>query len=302
MKGNFGIAPTDLNWFSQLRNHSFNQSLVNFWTPTPWNIKRLKKGDFLYFMLKSPIRKIGGYGKFVEYKNMSTIQAWNKYGINNGVLSLNDLNARTNFYTGKHSKKNSINQIGCILLDEIELFDDSQFKTPESFLGVSFARQIVKIKIYEGTTKHSVIAKKSKPKVLPTFQSQKNAQKKTKSVKLAQRKGQPKFRKDILETYDFKCAISGTNEEDALEAAHIEDYINEHSNHIKNGVCLRADIHKLFDRHLIGVDSKYKIFVSSNVGDKEYRKYNGKKLILPKEKRLYPLKKLLADRFLSFRK
>ena len=302
MKSTFGISNTDLNWFSQLRNLGFNQSLVNFWTPTPWNIKSLKKDDFLYFMLKSPIRKIGGYGKFVEYKNMSTSEAWNKYGTNNGVLSLNDLNARTNFYTRKHSQSSSVNQIGCILLDEIELFDDNQFKTPESLLGVSFARQIVKIKIYEGTTKQSVIAKKLKPKVLPTFQSQKNAKKKTKSVQVAQRKGQPKFRKDILEAYDFKCAISGTNEEDALEAAHIENYINEHSNHIKNGICLRADIHKLFDRHLIGVDSKFKISVSSKIGGKEYKKYNGKKLILPKEKRLYPLKTLLTDRFLSFRK
>ena len=137
MKGTFGIANTDLNWFSQLRNDGFNQSLVNFWTPTPWNIKRLKKDDFLYFMLKSPIRKIGGYGKFVEYKNMSTSAAWNKYGTNNGVLSLNDLNARTDFYNHKNSQSSSLNQIGCILLDEIELFDDNQFKAPESLLGVS---------------------------------------------------------------------------------------------------------------------------------------------------------------------
>ena len=65
---NFGIANTDLNWFSQLRNEGYSQSPINFWTPTPWNIKKLQKGDFLYFMLKSPIRKIGGYGRFVEYK------------------------------------------------------------------------------------------------------------------------------------------------------------------------------------------------------------------------------------------
>ena len=49
-------------------------------------------------MLKSPIRKIGGYGKFREYKNMSTTEAWNKYGKNNGVESLDELE-RTKFYS-----------------------------------------------------------------------------------------------------------------------------------------------------------------------------------------------------------
>ena len=66
----FAIAPTDLNWFQQLRTEGVHGNVINFWTPTPWNISRLKKGDKLYFMLKSPIRKIGGFGKFVEYKNM----------------------------------------------------------------------------------------------------------------------------------------------------------------------------------------------------------------------------------------
>ena len=37
---------------------------VNFWTPTPWGVKGLRKGDRLYFMLKAPVRKIGGYGIF----------------------------------------------------------------------------------------------------------------------------------------------------------------------------------------------------------------------------------------------
>ena len=299
---NFGIANTDLNWFSQLRNEGYNQSLINFWTPTPWNIKKLQKGDFLYFMLKSPIRKIGGYGRFVEYKNMSITDAWNKYGKNNGVLSLNDLEGRTKFYAGKRSIKKPVNEIGCILLEELELFDDNKFKTPESLLNVSFPRQVVKIKFYEQTKKQILISKEPVKKVLPKFETQKDAKKKKKNVEQTQRKGQTKFRKDILEAYDYKCSISGTKEEDALEASHIEDYINEHSNHVKNGICLRADIHKLFDKHLIGINNKFKIFVSSKIKDKEYKKYAGKELILPKDINLYPLEELLSERFTSFRR
>ena len=49
-------------------------------------------------MLKSPIRKIGGFGKFVEYKNMKAHEAWKKYGRDNGVENLGQLISRTDLY------------------------------------------------------------------------------------------------------------------------------------------------------------------------------------------------------------
>ena len=73
----FAISPTDRDWFHFLRATGYN-SEINFWTPTPWNISRLSKGDRLYFMLKAPIRKIGGYGHFFEYKNVTVNEAWNE--------------------------------------------------------------------------------------------------------------------------------------------------------------------------------------------------------------------------------
>ena len=82
----FAIAPTDLNWFQQLRTEGLQGKVINFWTPTPWNISRLQKGNNLYFMLKSPIRKIGGYGKFVEYKNMKASEAWKKLASGDGTV------------------------------------------------------------------------------------------------------------------------------------------------------------------------------------------------------------------------
>ena len=43
----FAISPTDLNWFQQLRTEGLQGNVINFWTPTPWNISRLKSGDNL---------------------------------------------------------------------------------------------------------------------------------------------------------------------------------------------------------------------------------------------------------------
>ena len=65
--------------------------MANFWTPTPWSVKGLKPRDKLYFLLKSPIRKIGGWGSFSRYVDMTAEQAWTEYGLGNGVVSRDQL-------------------------------------------------------------------------------------------------------------------------------------------------------------------------------------------------------------------
>ncbi|MGB5959280.1 MAG: GUN4 domain-containing protein [Coleofasciculaceae cyanobacterium] len=73
------------------------------------------------------------------------------------------------------------------------------------------------------------------------------------SRSIAQRRGQPKFRKDLLEAYGYCCAITGCDAEEALEAAHIIPYCETEDNTIYNGLLLRADIHTLFDLNLIAI-------------------------------------------------
>ena len=74
------IAPTDLDWFQQLRQYPV-AGTINFWTPTPWGVKQLKPGHLFYFLLKSPIRKVGGWGTFVAYEDLPASDAWNRYGL-----------------------------------------------------------------------------------------------------------------------------------------------------------------------------------------------------------------------------
>ena len=76
----FAIAPTDTDWFYILRRESLGDA-VNFWTPTPWNVRSLRPSDLWYFRLKAPISKIAGFGTFQEYRNMTASQAWREYGI-----------------------------------------------------------------------------------------------------------------------------------------------------------------------------------------------------------------------------
>ncbi|MEM9577726.1 MAG: HNH endonuclease signature motif containing protein [Pseudomonadota bacterium] len=61
---------------------------------------------------------------------------------------------------------------------------------------------------------------------------------------------QAKFRKALL-TVHSSCAVSGCKTHTMLEAAHIEEVKEADNYDIKNGILLRADLHRLFDTDLM---------------------------------------------------
>jgi putative restriction endonuclease len=71
---------------------------------------------------------------------------------------------------------------------------------------------------------------------------------------IVRRRGQQAFRKALIEAYGGRCAITGCDLTDVLEAAHIHPYRGEKTNDVRNGLLLRADFHTLFDLGLIGID------------------------------------------------
>lgn len=71
---------------------------------------------------------------------------------------------------------------------------------------------------------------------------------------IVQRRGQAKFREDLIKAYSGKCAITGCDAIPALEAAHITPYRGDESNTTANGLLLRADIHTLWDLGMIAVN------------------------------------------------
>ena len=106
--------------------------------------------------------------------------------------------------------------------------------------------------------------------------------------KSKKRKGQSEFRNKVLKAYDYRCAVTGETCIEVLQAAHIQPYINEQSNHVQNGICLRIDIHKLFDEGLITINDDYKIIVSPLLNNSPYKTLNGVKINLPKDPYSYP--------------
>ncbi|MDZ8184383.1 MAG: pentapeptide repeat-containing protein [Nostoc sp. ChiSLP02] len=67
------------------------------------------------------------------------------------------------------------------------------------------------------------------------------------------RPGQEEFKKALIEIYGAKCIITGCNIEEVIEAAHIIPYRNQDSHNIANGLLLRVDLHRLFDKYLLTI-------------------------------------------------
>jgi hypothetical protein len=98
------------------------------------------------------------------------------------------------------------------------------------------------------------------------------------TVLRAIRAGQAKFRNELLSAYGSRCAITGADVEQCLEAAHIADYSGPKSNVVSNGILLRADLHSLFDAGLLSVDPESNaVMVSSKIlGTGTANSLNGK--------------------------
>lgn len=116
------------------------------------------------------------------------------------------------------------------------------------------------------------------------------------------RKGQDAFRNNLIKAYDGKCCICGEDCKESLEAAHIQDYIDERSNNIANGLLLRADFHKLYDKNLIYIDGNYVIHISSQIQSVYYKKFDNIKLNFDLYSSILPSKEALElrkDKFIK---
>jgi len=109
------------------------------------------------------------------------------------------------------------------------------------------------------------------------------------------RDGQQEFRANIIAAYG-RCAVTGCRVVDVLEAAHIIPYVNAASNLVVNGLCLRADIHKLYDRNLIWIEADCLVQVNASLTGSAYATLQGRKLLLPPQAKDHPDRHLLAVR------
>lgn len=99
---------------------------------------------------------------------------------------------------------------------------------------------------------------------------------------IVRRRGQAKFRADLIKAYGGRCAISGCAVAAVLEAAHIKPYLGSHTNVVQNGLLLRGDLHTLFDLKLLRIEPKTRrVAIAEALRGTEYSAFEGRLLTAP---------------------
>jgi hypothetical protein len=113
------------------------------------------------------------------------------------------------------------------------------------------------------------------------------------------RRGQRSFRQGLLALYESRCAISGFGPESVLEAAHILEHASSGLNQMENGILLRADLHALFDDHLLRLDpDTYRVVLDPALRDSPYAEFEGQ-MLRPRVDGSHPSRELLRDRWMG---
>lgn len=68
------------------------------------------------------------------------------------------------------------------------------------------------------------------------------------------RTGQTDFRNRVSMNFGGSCAITGHNITQCLQAAHISPFADDKNNNTSNGILMSADLHLLFDNHLMSIN------------------------------------------------
>lgn len=299
----FYLGITDINWYRYLSQN--NPEDINFWQPGgKSNFKVLKPGAPFLFKLKHPLNKIGGVGFFASHTFLTVSMAWEIFGNRNGVPNYLDF---LNIIRQLRNKENTLDlnpHIGCIVLTNPIFFNEQDWiDLPPDWAK---STQTGKSYITEETIGNQLWQKVEDILAKYSFNNQDDGKKSQlileeppsptygNSILTKVRLGQGAFRVLVTNAYSRRCAISGEKTLPVLESAHIKAFAESGPNFISNGLLLRSDLHKLFDKGYITLTPDLKIEVSRRIKEeyengKEYYKFHGNPLtVLPTKKIDHP--------------
>ena len=118
-------------------------------------------------------------------------------------------------------------------------------------------------------------------RIIRSSQIPANIERKKVVREVLERPYQNQFRKIIMEAYESTCLVTGVRLENVLEAAHIKPVKHKGTDNIFNGICMRADIHTLFDSNHLRIYPNGEISLTDEAKRKENYGALPNKIILP---------------------
>lgn len=115
------------------------------------------------------------------------------------------------------------------------------------------------------------------------------------------RRGQRRFRMNLLTAYSATCAITATTTDFVLDAAHLRPYRGPDSNVTSNGLLLRTDVHTLLDLQLLAIAPEDRtVVVADRLRGTEYARLAGTRIREPGRVEDRPADEVLSAAFDDF--
>jgi putative restriction endonuclease len=256
---------------------------------------------------------VAGYGLVSRFSKLPEWLAWECFGPGNGAATFQEMERRLSALRTKNETQGSgdFKQIGCVILADAVFFPREMWIPQPTDWG----KQNMRYKGYDLTKGEGLRIWREclerRAVLVPREPVDSNfdqpAQRYGTPVLIAPRLGQGTFRVAVTEAYSRACAITQEHSLPVLEAAHIKPYALEGLHSVTNGILLRSDLHRLFDRGYITVTPDYKLEVSKRLKDhfqngKSYYPLHGQEITVPRSMSQRPDLELLRwhnKRFLA---
>ena len=264
------VGNTDHEWFTFLRARQPLDE-VNFWQPSGGDAFRaLDPGEPFFFRLKKPHYAIAGFGLFARHEVVTAKLAWDAFGERNGAPDFATMCARIEKYRQQAPDPVRSYKVGCIMISQPVFFDEKDWVIEPA----GFSRNIVRgagldVGAGEGRRILEACLDRVRAHGVP-FAAEEQAswaaiaegQRYGAAQLIRPRLGQGTFRVAITQAYRGACAVSGEHSLPVLDVAHIQGFAQGGPHDTRNGLLLRTDIHRLFDRGYVTVTPEFNFEVS----------------------------------------
>jgi putative restriction endonuclease len=299
-KGYIGL--TDPDWYAYLSSHPHVDE-VNFWQPHGNRVFRaIKPSEPFFFKLRAPLKGIAGFGFFERFETLPAWLAWECFGEMNGAPDFETMVDRIIHLRGDGGSRSGDFRIGCIMITAPVFFTKDDWVAPPADWASTGIQQGKRYELDSGEGHRVFRECMERANRGDRYWNVDRVAEETprygEPSLILPRLGQGLFSIEVRDAYRGACAVTGEHSGPVLEAAHIVPYGRGGKHRIDNGLLLRSDLHRLYDRGYVTVTPDYEFRVGERLrqefnNGRSYYGLNGSMISLPEREVWQPKREYL---------
>lgn len=254
----------------------------------------LREGEPFFFKLRAPQRFIAGFGFFQRYESMSAHYAWDCFREANGAPTFVAMLERLAKLRKEPTPLTGDFKIGCVMIAAPVFFVPDEWVRPPADWASTGIQQGKTYDLTSGEGNRVLRECMERatgglhywnidtdPRLVAENFARYGA-----AIEVRPRLGQGLFTLAVRDAYEGACAVTREHSLPVLEAADSLPYSLGGEHRIGNGLLLRSDLHRLYDRGYVTVTPDYIFWVGDSLRDdfkngRSYYGLDGSKIAVP---------------------